>query len=137
MTERISQEEKNRILFLHVVSLFKTAAYQHMGKLKNPVTDKIERDLEQARFSIDILDMLLAKTRGNLDDEERRYLERVIRELKLNYVDEVEKDRKAAESKKQGEEREEEKKAEEGSEPSGNEASEERQKPSSTQDGDQ
>ncbi|MDZ7374433.1 MAG: DUF1844 domain-containing protein [candidate division KSB1 bacterium] len=98
MAEQLQTEEKNKVLFLYLVTMFQTAAYQQMGKLKNPLTDKIERDLDQARLSIDILDMLLVKTRGNLDDEEQRHLERVIRELKLNYVDEVEKDRKAREA---------------------------------------
>lgn len=98
MESSFSPEDKNKALFLYLVTMFQTAAYQQMGKLKNPITDKIERDLDQARFSIDMLDMLLAKTRGNLDDEEQRHLERVIRELKLNYVDEVEKDRKAKEA---------------------------------------
>ncbi len=103
MSERISQEDKNRVLFLYLVETFKTAAYQHMGKLKNPVTDKIERNLDQARFTIDLLDMLLVKTRGNLDEEEKRYLEAAVRELKLNYVDEVEKDRREREAAKQKE----------------------------------
>jgi hypothetical protein len=98
MESSFSPEDKNKALFFYLVTMFQTAAYQQMGKLKNPITDKIERDLDQARFSIDMLDMLLAKTRGNLDDEEQRHLERVIRELKLNYVDEVEKDRKAKEA---------------------------------------
>jgi hypothetical protein len=98
MESSFSPEDKNKALFLYLVTMFQTAAYQQMGKLKNPITDKMERDLDQARFSIDMLDMLLAKTRGNLDDEEQRHLERVIRELKLNYVDEVEKDRKAKEA---------------------------------------
>ncbi|NOZ56658.1 MAG: DUF1844 domain-containing protein [Calditrichaeota bacterium] len=106
MANQISAEEKNRVLFMHLVTMFETAAWQHMGKIQNPLTGKIEKDLEQARFSIDVLDMLLARTQGNLSDEERRYLEDRIRNLKLNFVDEVEKERKQkeAEQKRAGEE---------------------------------
>ena len=54
---------------------------------------EIERDLDQAQLSIDMLDMLEAKTRGNLTDEEKKYLGEVLKELKLNYVDEKAKDK--------------------------------------------
>ncbi len=109
MANQISADEKNRILFMHLVTMFETAAWQHLGKIQNPLTGKIEKDLEQARFSIDVLDMLLVRTQGNLSDEERRYLEDRIRNLKLNFVDEVEKERKRKEeeqkkAKEQGQE---------------------------------
>lgn len=73
---------------------FQTGAMQFMGKLKNPVTDKIERDLNQARYHIDLLDMLHAKTKNNLDENEVRFIEHVLRELKMNFVDELSKDKK-------------------------------------------
>jgi uncharacterized protein YjaG (DUF416 family) len=56
--------------------------------MKSPVTDKIERNLEQAQISIDLLDMLEAKTHGNLTENETKLLKSVIQELKLNFVDE-------------------------------------------------
>ncbi len=65
-----------------------------MGKLKDPMFDKLERNLEQAQFTIDLLDMLKEKTKNNLNSEETRFIDNVIAQLKLNYVDEVEKDRK-------------------------------------------
>ncbi|RKY65501.1 MAG: DUF1844 domain-containing protein [Candidatus Latescibacterota bacterium] len=90
----MEEKDRNSQLFFSLVAMFQTAAMQQMGKLINPVTGKIERDLEQARFSIDILGMLQEKTKGNLTDEERRFLDHVLFELRLNYVDEVEKDKK-------------------------------------------
>jgi len=94
-------EGKKTSLFLSLVLTFQTAALQQMGKLKNPITDKIERDLQQAQMSIDMLDMLEEKTRGNLTEEESRFLKEVLKELKLNYVDEVAKDQKANEPEKE------------------------------------
>lgn len=90
----MEEKERNSQLFFSLVAMFQTAAMQQMGKLINPVTGKVERDLEQARFSIDILGMLQEKTKGNLTDEERRFLDHVLFELRLNYVDEVEKEKK-------------------------------------------
>lgn len=88
--------EKHQILFAQLVVMFHAAAMQQMGKLKDPLTDKIERNLAAAQSSIDILDMLKEKTGGNLSNEEERMLNDILRELKLNYVDEVDKERKAA-----------------------------------------
>jgi hypothetical protein len=83
--------DKNQFLFTQLVLMFHTATMHQLGKLKNPVTGAVERDLEAAQNSIDILDMLKEKTRGNLGDQENRFLTTVVQELKLNYVDEANK----------------------------------------------
>lgn len=88
------ETDKNTQLFFYLVSTFELSALQQMGKLKDPMFDKLERNLEQAQFTIDLLDMLKEKTKNNLTSEETRYVDNVIAQLKLNYVDEVEKDRK-------------------------------------------
>ena len=90
-------EQKNMALFLQLVYTFQSAAWQQLGKIKNPLTDKIEKDLYQARFSIDMLKMILAKTEGNLTDDEKRMLTKVISDLQLNFVDEFSKSEKATE----------------------------------------
>jgi hypothetical protein len=69
-------------------------AMMSMGKLKNPMSDKIERNLEMSKYAIDTLDMLAAKTKGNLGEYENKFIGEVLRELKLNYVEEVGKDKK-------------------------------------------
>ncbi len=91
--------EKNSALFFSLVMTFHAAAMQQMGKVKHPISDKIERDLEQAQMSIDILDMLQSKTQGNLSDEESRLLGNILQELKLNYVDEASKKEPESEKK--------------------------------------
>lgn len=88
----MDQSEKDAALFFSLVMMFQTAAMQHLGKIKNPATDTIERNLEQAQVMIDMLDMISAKTKGNLTPDESRYLQNVIQELKLNYVDEESKE---------------------------------------------
>lgn len=44
------------------------------------------RHLEQARYTIEILEVLKEKTRGNLADEEQKILDRYIYELQMQYV---------------------------------------------------
>jgi hypothetical protein len=87
----MSESEKESALFMGLVMMFHTAAMQHLGKIKNPLTDKVERNLDQAQFAIDILDVLASKTKGNLSDEESRFLTNTVKELKLNYIDELSK----------------------------------------------
>lgn len=92
--ENFTPEQKQQALFMQLVLMFQQAAWSHLGKVPNPMTQKIERDLEQARMSIDMIDMLKTRTQGNLQDEEVQMLEHVLRELRLNYVDELDKDKK-------------------------------------------
>lgn len=82
------KNKSNEMFFLQLILMFQTAALQQMGKLMNPLTQKVEKDLEQAKFSIDILGMLEEKTRGNLSEEEKKFLDHVLYELRMNYLDE-------------------------------------------------
>ena len=63
------------------------SAIQQMGKLVDPSTGKTAINLEAAQATIDMLDMLEIKTRGNLDAEETRLLKDTLMSLKMNYVE--------------------------------------------------
>ncbi|OGS27448.1 MAG: hypothetical protein A2297_04315 [Elusimicrobia bacterium RIFOXYB2_FULL_48_7] len=71
-----------------IISL-SAASWQHLGKIENPITGKVEKSLESAKMSIDILEMLKDKTKGNLSSEEDKLLNNTLADLKLNYVDEL------------------------------------------------
>jgi hypothetical protein len=79
-------------LFVQLLYIFHSSAMQSMGKVKNPFTDKIERDLMQAKQSIDMIDMMKEKTKGNLSPELSHILDGFLTELRLNFVDESNKD---------------------------------------------
>jgi hypothetical protein len=83
--------DKHSMMFARLVLMLHAAAMQYLGKLKNPITDKIERDLAAAQGMIDTLDMLEKRTKGNLSQDEARMLGQMLQELRLNYVDEVQK----------------------------------------------
>ncbi len=72
-------------LFIQLVAIFQSSALQGMGKIKNPVTNAVEQNHEQATHAISMLDMLREKTQGNLSDSLQRTLSQVISELKLNF----------------------------------------------------
>ena len=90
----MEEKQKHEVLLLQLVSMFQFASLQHMGKLKNPVSDKVERDLVQAHATIDMIEMLHVKMRGNLSPDEEKMFTMLLQELRLNYVDEVSKDQK-------------------------------------------
>lgn len=90
------KELTRKEMFLGLIHSFQAAAMQQMGKMPSPFSQEIERDLPQARLSIDMLEMLEERTSGNLTGEEARFLKHVLTELRLNYVAEVEEDKKAA-----------------------------------------
>ena len=77
--------------FIGLVTTFYIACWQQMGKVANPITNKIERNLDQAKYSIDMLIMLKEKTKGNLNKEEEKSLDQAIANLQMNYVDELNK----------------------------------------------
>jgi len=87
----MTSDEKHGALFVSLLMMFHSAAMQYLGKIKNPASDKIEKNLEQAQAIIDMFDMLKEKTKGNLTAEEEKYLSSLAQELKLNYVDEAAK----------------------------------------------
>ena len=85
--------------FLQLIAMFQMAALQQMGKLVNPVTGEVDRDLQQAKGSIDLVEMLAVKTEGNLTSAEKEFLDKILFELRMNYVDEVNRAQKEDESK--------------------------------------
>ncbi len=90
--------------FLQLIAMFQMASLQQMGKLVNPVTNEAERDLQQAKASIDMLEMIKIRTKGNLSDTEAEFLDKILFELHMNYVDEA--DRASKEEKQKDEDNE-------------------------------
>lgn len=89
--------------FMQLVMSMQAGAMQQMGKMASPVSGKVERDLNMAKYSIDILGMIQNKTKGNLTDEEDKILGHVLYELRMNYVDELKKDQSGEKSEAESE----------------------------------
>jgi hypothetical protein len=77
--------------FLTLVMSLATAAWSQLGKIPHPSTQTIQKDLEQAKMSIDFLSMLLEKTEGNLKPKEAELLTTTVSDLQLNFADEAKK----------------------------------------------
>jgi hypothetical protein len=83
----MEQDDYHKAQFAHLVMMFASSTLQHLGRLPTPAGGKSEVDLEAAQATIDMLDMLAAKTRGNLDPEETRMLNETLTGLKLQFVE--------------------------------------------------
>jgi hypothetical protein len=63
-----------------------SSALMHLGELENPESGKPQKDLVLAKHTIDLLSMLQAKTKGNLNAQEDKLLESLLFDLRLRYV---------------------------------------------------
>jgi uncharacterized protein DUF1844 len=73
--------------FETLVSYLSTTAMFQLGLIPGPSGERIPVDLPNARRTVDMLEVLREKTRGNLTPEESRLLEDVLYELRMGYVE--------------------------------------------------
>jgi hypothetical protein len=72
--------------FQTLVFSLSTTAMLQLGFLSNPETGKREKNLPAAKQTIDILQILQEKTKGNLTSEESQLLEASLYDLKMTYL---------------------------------------------------
>ena len=77
-------------LFDSLISQSVYGVWIALGKIQNPMTNEMSVELTQASIQIDMLDMINNRMHASLTDDEKEYLDKVLSELKMNYV-EVEK----------------------------------------------
>ena len=90
----------NNELFITLVSSLTSQAWIQLGKIKNPINDKIEKNLEAAAMSIDMLTMIQDKTKNNLEEYESKLLDQSLSDLRMNFVFEKNKKDDVVEEKK-------------------------------------
>ncbi len=81
----------NEMLFIQLVMQNHQMALMSLGRIENPVLGKKEKNIDFAKLSIDTLDMIKEKTKGNLSEYEEKFLDESLREVKLAYISETEK----------------------------------------------
>jgi hypothetical protein len=84
----MEEKEEFDAIFMQLIIGLQSSAWMLLGKVANPITGKVEKNLESAKGTIDMLMMLQAKTKGNLTKVEEDYLSNTINQLQLNYVEE-------------------------------------------------
>ena len=63
-----------------------TTAFAYLGGLQNPETKEVFVDLEMAKRTIDTIDLLKEKTKGNLTAPESNLLDNTLYNLRMTYI---------------------------------------------------
>jgi hypothetical protein len=93
----MSREEMMSALFAHMVMQQANLALMLLGKTPHPQTGETIQDFESAKLFVDQLEMLEAKTKGNLTKQEEQLLKHSLMTLRMAFVEAVQSP--AAESK--------------------------------------
>ena len=72
--------------FSSLIFSLSSSALLHFGQIADPQTGEKKKDLALAKHSIDTIAMLKEKTKGNLSDEEEKFLENILTDLRWQYV---------------------------------------------------
>ncbi|TAL01136.1 MAG: DUF1844 domain-containing protein [Verrucomicrobia bacterium] len=83
----LSREEAQSALFVQLVIQLSNMAAISMGQVPHPETKQTLRDLDAARMFIDQLEMLEARTKGNLRKEEESFLKQSLMSLRMSFVE--------------------------------------------------
>lgn len=82
---------RGQISFSTFILGLASSALIHLGEAPNPETNATSVDLELARQSLDLLDLLHAKTQGNLTGEEEHLFSSLLTDLRLRFVEKSKK----------------------------------------------
>jgi hypothetical protein len=82
-------QDHQSALFAHLLMQQTNMAMMLLGKVPHPGTGQTTKDIDSARIFIDMVEMLEAKTRGNLTDDEARLLKQTLMTLRLSFVEAV------------------------------------------------
>jgi hypothetical protein len=94
-TQDVQSDESGNVPEVNFFNYVTSLAFQAMiflGEIPSPITNKTEKNLDQAKFLIDTLDLIRSKTTGNLTNEEANLLNGTIYELQMRYVDQAKKE---------------------------------------------
>lgn len=89
--ENLNEEQQEQLLFMMLIQQHQQIAMMGLGKIQNPATQEMEKDLSSAKYAIDTLGMLKKYTKGNLSNEADSYLDQTLTNLRLNYAEESKK----------------------------------------------
>lgn len=89
--EKIKEEKKEsaplpEINFSSFLLSLSSSTLLHLGEIADPQSGKKRKDLALAKQSIDIINILKDKTKGNLTEEEEKLLEHLLYDLRMRFV---------------------------------------------------
>lgn len=86
LTEADLAEARDPSSFVSFIMSIASNAASALGMMEHPVTHQREVDVELGKHWIDVMGMLEKKTAGNLTPQEKRMLEGLLADLRMQYV---------------------------------------------------
>ena len=74
------------VSFVSLVVSLGSSALVHLGEIAEPGASAPTKNLSLARDTIDVLQVLKDKTKGNLDDDETKLLDALLFDLRTKYM---------------------------------------------------
>jgi hypothetical protein len=90
-TENLNPDQQDQLLCMMLIQQHQQIAMMGLGKIANPASGEVDRDLSSAKYAIDTLNMLEKYTKGNLPQELKGFIDQTLTTLRLNYADESKK----------------------------------------------
>ena len=90
--EQEQEGDEPKLDFFNYVGSLGFQAMIFLGEVPNPITNKEEKNLKQAKFLIDTLVLIREKTIGNLTKEEGELINGSIYELQRRFVENAAKE---------------------------------------------
>lgn len=87
MTEPVNNtKDQYKMDFSGFVLSLNASALIHLGDIPDPHSKQRSVDHAAARHTIDILELLAEKTKGNLTEDERKLIDDVVYNLRMKYI---------------------------------------------------
>lgn len=90
MPDEVTTESKEPLSVYAVLATFvdqmSAIAWQKLGLQHDFITGKLEPDVEQARVAIDVVAKMVDLLEAECDEQDRRQLQSLVRDLRLNFV---------------------------------------------------
>lgn len=72
--------------FATLILMLSSTALIHLGEAPDPASGKASKNIEEARYIIDIISMLKDKTEGNRTEGESKLIENMLYDLRMRFV---------------------------------------------------
>lgn len=81
------QQQLPETSFSSLILMLATGVYSNLGLAPDPLTKETEVNLPLAKSTIELLDVLKKKTKGNLSTEEESFFINILSDIKLKFVE--------------------------------------------------
>jgi hypothetical protein len=74
-------------LIAHMLDHLASVAWVKLGLQPDPFTGEMAKDIDQARVAVDAVAALVPVIEGSLDEDDRRELHNLLRNLRINFME--------------------------------------------------